>query len=749
MDPSSPLEAFLALVPYSTKQPLDFSQLDPFTFSVLSDAAAQFQTNRQQDDDLRLALSAKNRALETKLERNERDMIAVKGEVDAAKRNQEKFKAQLTAMQQEKEAQETAKRHAQQELAKARSDTQAIKVAAKHARLASERATARQKERFCEAAILATRNGSSRLVVVPGVFDKHVGPSSGPSLEQQQVAELEVQRAAALASNTALRRLFTDALNALQDLNSSVIEQCGDGKMPASARYLQSDLFPLGSVVPRNYDLKNADRARDHPAVVALGQSMEAGERTVYDLDRDRRQMKQTLKESLSASTSPPEPEVKSSSVGRKGPARVALLASATTQADQAQELKKLRAQISGREGTLRDLQERLDQALQEAEQNALRAQAAEEREQEAELQRQAQAEAHARQKEVEAARLVAERQTKQQMDDLSRSGLLEPLSANKKTSARRMAAAPAPQTFPVQTENMPSLQPQDSTFSLSEHSHQKSGPEQRSDSSAGIDGLLDIERRSEASTATPKEAEQEQIEQAEVATTASKSSAKPEQETMTVASKPNSSSSDRPALSKRPIPNASESQTGKSDGTDHDGDDPKQGPSKKAKVFKQDATVIQHRKPPMMSTPRVTAAAVRRVPSASTPAPGAAKRRQAQNAEPTLPSIAAAAQSQSQNQSHDQNQMTSQRSKQASVPASSTSTAASTKKRAISNAAKSTTTKKSTATTTSMTGTAATPGAAARKSASVLQAALERRRRAAGVAGGGGGGKKGVKGSS
>ena len=92
---SSALSSLLSLVPQAAKLDLDFSSLDPTTFLTLNDACTLLLQQRDQDAELRLALSSKNRALESRISRLESDKVDLMGEVDGAKRNEEMAKTQV------------------------------------------------------------------------------------------------------------------------------------------------------------------------------------------------------------------------------------------------------------------------------------------------------------------------------------------------------------------------------------------------------------------------------------------------------------------------------------------------------------------------------------------------------------------------------------------------------------------------------------------------------------------------------
>lgn len=535
LDPASPLALLLQTVPQSTRHTLDFSGLDPITYAVLCDAATQSAQEKAQDAELRMALTSKNRILETKLERAHREHGDALADVDAAKRGQDQAKAALAAAQAQVEVAEATKKNAMQDLAKARRDSQAVKVAARQTKLSNERSIARQRERFSDAAILATRNASSTLVTVPSVFDAPLASSSTSSLYAQQAAELEAQRSALLSANSALRRLFTEALNALNDLSASI---ANPSTSSVPARALQSDLFPKGMALSKGYDLassRNSSSASIHPAVRALSQAIGAGELAVHEWEGERRQLKETLKASQSAAaaaapTDAEEAAIAAANAPRKGPSRIALAAStsassaaasATAHAEQQRQIQALKTRLAERDAEVRRIEERLDEALRESDGAAARMAQAEERVQEIEAMRQREMEEMAKEKERDAARAAAARPVvkavhgdESMTEQSSLSFALEPLSATKKTRARRMQVdLPPPvadevvldeQDGPASASSAPSSGPSTSSSSL------KRSHEQEAAAAPAEDGTFSLTVPSEAEMADERaEAEQ------------------------------------------------------------------------------------------------------------------------------------------------------------------------------------------------------------------------------------------------
>lgn len=94
LDESSPLATLLSHAQtQKAKDSLDFSSLDASTFDILNQACSQVLQTRAQDSDLRLSLAAKNKELQSKLDRLQNDNDAIKDALEAAQRGQQAAKA--------------------------------------------------------------------------------------------------------------------------------------------------------------------------------------------------------------------------------------------------------------------------------------------------------------------------------------------------------------------------------------------------------------------------------------------------------------------------------------------------------------------------------------------------------------------------------------------------------------------------------------------------------------------------------
>lgn len=310
------------------------------------------------------------------------------------------MKTQLTAS-------ESVKRQLQQDLGRSRRENQALKAFTRQTKLVNDRSIARQRERFADAAILAARNGCSRLVVVPGVFPAKGSSSSqdsSSSLYRQQISELETQRSSTLASNSAMRRLCTESINALGEASAAL---SGDSAL----RSLQSDLFPSGRPLRKDYTL--AAHSSAHPAVRALSMAIAANEKALFTWEGERKALKDNASPPVEQAASEEGEQLHKSTGSRPKATRIPLRSTSAsakpvidfsdsdTQEHLATEMHKLQTQLRDREADIKKMEDRLEEREQEMEEVRQRAEAAERRETEAvQLARE------------EAARLLAERQS-------------------------------------------------------------------------------------------------------------------------------------------------------------------------------------------------------------------------------------------------------------------------------------------------------------------------------------------------
>lgn len=290
-DAEGPLSSLLALIPQSSIHTLDFSPLDPTTYAILSEAASQCMADKEQDNELRRALSSKNRVLESKLDRLQRELAQLQDDLASAFRREEEAKALTSVAQNQLEASEASKSQLIQELHKCKRDCQGIKAAARQGKLLNERSTARNRERFSEATIAVARNAGPKMTVIKSVFASTETEACDfrRSHLDRQLEEAEAQRTATLVANSTLRRLYTEALNALRSMTYGISAQATSSASQASV-WLQSDLFPAAEKLPRDYDLRN--KPGTHPAIDALASTSKESEKALYQWDKDYTELK-------------------------------------------------------------------------------------------------------------------------------------------------------------------------------------------------------------------------------------------------------------------------------------------------------------------------------------------------------------------------------------------------------------------------------------------------------------------------
>ncbi|CAO1631344.1 unnamed protein product [Sympodiomycopsis kandeliae] len=277
LEATSPLGTLLSYAPTSTSGvAIDFSGLDPNTFNLLNEACSQHLQNRSQDAELRLALTAKNKELESTMSRLRSEKDDMRAALDLAQRNAEAAKALSLQTQTQYEEADSNRRQLVQDLAQSRRECQSMKAIMRQSKQMGERSIARQRERFTDAAIQsAARNQEQQCIILPNIFTYPQGQhqSSSSQIEKQQISELESQRLALLSSNTALRRLCTDAINSFAENVSNVADDF------AYKQRLQDDLFPQGEPLRKDYILST--KQGSHPAVVALAAVQLAGQKAV------------------------------------------------------------------------------------------------------------------------------------------------------------------------------------------------------------------------------------------------------------------------------------------------------------------------------------------------------------------------------------------------------------------------------------------------------------------------------------
>lgn len=290
------------------------------------------------------------------------------------------------------ETAEASRKQLGQDLTRSRRENLALKASTRQAKQANERSIARQRDRFSDASILAARNGSAHLTVIPGVFSTSAAGGSGSSgepstLYQQQIVQLEAERTATLASNSALRRLCVDGINALTEMTSGLT---GYG----SIRHLQTDLFPVvGRQLRKNYVLRSGSNGGQHPAVKALGAAIKEAERANFEAENERKAMKEkiaALEEGQAAEEEVNRLQESQAAAARPKASRVPLgskVEPGVTQTDSMPrdtlEIENLKARLEEMEANLKQAEDLLEEKEELAAEAQRRAEEAERREME------------------------------------------------------------------------------------------------------------------------------------------------------------------------------------------------------------------------------------------------------------------------------------------------------------------------------------------------------------------------------
>lgn len=354
-----PLTQLLAQDTQTSNVSFDFSGLDVAAFRALSDAAARLLEDRRQDADLRRILETKAKVTQSRLDRTEKERERERGAAELACRSKEKLKAHAAVLQSQLDAIEVSRRQGLQELAKTKREIQATKAAARQARLCDERSMARQREKFVEASIFAVRKSASRSCIVAGIFDQVKGASarSAQPLLHQQLEETESQRDALATSNSALRRLATEAFNALRSTLDGIPAQ---EHADLGSVIMQSDLFPPGRMLSKDYDLDAKEAS--HPAVMTLSRLIELSQRAVYGLQKDFAESRLQYQSDVSENPTKPSCQcaTRESSIGLQEPQDYESL---PVRDAQLLELRMLRDSLKKKDLELRLVSARLEEA--------------------------------------------------------------------------------------------------------------------------------------------------------------------------------------------------------------------------------------------------------------------------------------------------------------------------------------------------------------------------------------------------
>ncbi|EPQ27113.1 uncharacterized protein PFL1_05395 [Pseudozyma flocculosa PF-1] len=211
------------------RAPLNVAGLPQHSVEALADALHAIIAQREEDLEVRSVLTAKTRTLTASLERAKR-FLKDEGEKCAdSERKAEAAKAKAAAVQHALQAEQLAHKATKDALTKSRRELQLVKASALQHRASSDRNVARVRARIGEVTGTALRLSVPDFRIVSSAFDESL-PGSGsakaraPTLAEEQVEELERNRAELVDYNRALKRLATEAINAVRRADAELLD---------------------------------------------------------------------------------------------------------------------------------------------------------------------------------------------------------------------------------------------------------------------------------------------------------------------------------------------------------------------------------------------------------------------------------------------------------------------------------------------------------------------------------------------
>ncbi|KAN0063750.1 hypothetical protein ACQY0O_003800 [Thecaphora frezii] len=212
------------------RAPLNVAGLAPDSVDALADALHAIIAQRQDDLDVRSALTAKTRTLAASLERTKRFLNQEAQKCADAERRSEAAKAKILSLEHALQAEQTAHKATKEALNKSRRDLQLVKASALQHRASSDRNVARVRARIGDVTATALRSSVPDFRIVSSAFDEVLPGVSGsgkarmPTLAEEQVEELEKKRAELMDYNQALKRLATEAINAVRRADAELLD---------------------------------------------------------------------------------------------------------------------------------------------------------------------------------------------------------------------------------------------------------------------------------------------------------------------------------------------------------------------------------------------------------------------------------------------------------------------------------------------------------------------------------------------
>lgn len=249
--------------------PLKVAGMREDSLSALADALHALIAQREEDIEVRTALTAKNRTLTASLERTKRFQ---KEEIERSadfERKAEASKAKLIHLSTQLETERNAHKATKEALGRMRRDLQAIKASALQYKTANDRSVARVRARIGEVTNSAIRSAVPDFQIVASAFDDVPNGSSSKAgaagVYAQQVQELEQKRAHLVEYNQALKRFATEAINAARRADQELVDIVEAEEDEARKRDDKAASKPLGD--------SSGSRSASSSSVTGMGAS--------------------------------------------------------------------------------------------------------------------------------------------------------------------------------------------------------------------------------------------------------------------------------------------------------------------------------------------------------------------------------------------------------------------------------------------------------------------------------------------
>ncbi|SNX87353.1 uncharacterized protein MEPE_06063 [Melanopsichium pennsylvanicum] len=210
------------------RSPLNVTGMREESLVALSDTLHAMVAQREEDIEVRTALTAKNRSLTASLERTKRFQKEELERSADLERKVEASKAKLLHLATQLDTERNAQKAAKEALGRMRRDLQAIKASALQYKAANDRSVARVRARIGEVTGSAIRSAVPDFQIVASAFDDvpttSTPKASATALYVRQVQELEQKRAHLVEYNQALKRFATEAINAIRRADQELVD---------------------------------------------------------------------------------------------------------------------------------------------------------------------------------------------------------------------------------------------------------------------------------------------------------------------------------------------------------------------------------------------------------------------------------------------------------------------------------------------------------------------------------------------